>query len=163
MQEINENFVAIIILGQEYAYNLNNPKDKVWATRESTASEDDSYLGYSTITGDFNGDGNEEVAVGMPRGGGLLGKVLIFSWNMTLLRNITGEQIGAYFGYSMAVADVDGDKHDDLIISAPMNAEKNNEGKYDVGRVFVIYQGTHPSMEVCALFQDLPINCLNQH
>lgn len=119
---------------------MNNPKDKVWATRESTAAEDDSYLGYSSVTGDFNGDGTQGVAVGMPRGGGLLGKVLIFSWNMTNQLNITGEQIGAYFGYSLAVVDVDGDKLDDLIVGAPMHTEPNNEGKYDMGRVYIIYQ-----------------------
>lgn len=119
---------------------MNNPKDKVWATRESSAAEDDSYLGYSSVTGDFNGDGAQGVAVGMPRGGGLLGKVLIFSWNMTNQQNITGEQIGAYFGYSLCVVDVDGDKLDDLIVGAPMYTEPNNEGKYETGRVYIIYQ-----------------------
>lgn len=124
---------------------MNNPKDKVWATRESTAAEDDSYLGYSSATGDFNGDGVQGVAVGMPRGGGLLGKVLIFSWNMTNQQNITGEQIGAYFGYSLCVVDVDGDKLDDLVVGAPMYTEPNNEGKYEMGRVYIIYQDKYVS------------------
>lgn len=132
--------MAFVIVGQSYSFGLNNPKDKVWATRESTATEDDSYLGYSSATGDFNGDGNQGVAVGMPRGGGLLGKVCIFTWNMTNQQNITGEQIGAYFGYSLAVVDVDGDKLDDLIIGAPMYTEQNNEGKYEMGRVYIMYQ-----------------------
>ncbi|XP_055614564.1 integrin alpha-PS2-like [Uranotaenia lowii] len=126
--------------GQIYSFGLNNPRDKVYSTGESTSSEDDSYLGYSSATGDFNGDGSLGVAVGMPRGGGLLGKVLIFSWNMTNQQNITGEQIGAYFGYSLAVVDVDGDKLDDLIVGAPMHTEPNNEGKYETGRVYIIYQ-----------------------
>lgn len=104
-------------------------------------AEDDSYLGYSSATGDFNGDRTEGIAVGMPRGGGLLGKVLIFSWNMTNQQNITGEQIGAYFGYAMCVVDVDGDKLDDLIIGAPMYTVPNNEGKYEMGRVYVMFQG----------------------
>ncbi|XP_055531825.1 integrin alpha-PS2 isoform X2 [Wyeomyia smithii] len=126
--------------GQIYSFSLNNPRDKVYSTGESTSTEDDSYLGYSSATGDFNGDGSMGVAVGMPRGGGLLGKVLIFSWNMTNQQNITGEQIGAYFGYSLAVVDVDGDKLDDLIVGAPMYTEPNNEGKYETGRVYIIYQ-----------------------
>lgn len=140
--------MAFVIIGQSYSFSLNNPKDKVWATRESTAAEDDSYLGYSSATGDFNGDGTQGVAVGMPRGGGLLGKVCIFSWNMTNQQNITGEQIGAYFGYSLAVVDVDGDKLDDLIIGAPMYTEPNNEGKYDMGRVYIMYQDKY----VCRRF-----------
>ncbi|XP_055615855.1 integrin alpha-PS2 isoform X2 [Toxorhynchites rutilus septentrionalis] len=126
--------------GQIYSFSLNNPRDKVYSTGESTSLEDDSYLGYSSATGDFNGSGNMGVAVGMPRGGGLLGKVLIFSWNMTNQQNITGEQIGAYFGYAIAVVDVDGDKLDDLIVGAPMYTEPNNEGKYETGRVYIIYQ-----------------------
>ena len=38
--------------------------------------DDDSYLGYSVTTGEFNGDGDKlDVAVGMPRGANLTGKV----------------------------------------------------------------------------------------
>lgn len=81
-----------------------------------------------------------------PRGGGLLGKVLLFSWNMTNQQNITGEQIGAYFGYSLCVVDVDGDKLDDLIVGAPMYTEPNNEGKYEMGRVYIIYQNKYVSL-----------------
>lgn len=115
----------------------------MWSTGESTANEDDSYLGYSAATGDFNGDGSQGVAIGMPRGGELLGKVLLFSWNMTNQQNITGEQIGAYFGYSLCVVDVDGDKYEDLIIGAPMYTEPNNEGKYEMGRVYIVFQNKY--------------------
>lgn len=95
------------------------------------------------MSGDFNGDGTQGVAVGMPRGAGLLGKVLIFTWNLTNSHNITGEQIGAYFGYSICTIDVDGDKLDDLIIGAPMYTEPNNEGKYETGRVYIVYQNKY--------------------
>uniref|UniRef100_A0A1B0DMU4 Uncharacterized protein n=1 Tax=Phlebotomus papatasi TaxID=29031 RepID=A0A1B0DMU4_PHLPP len=124
---------------QIYSTGISNPGTKVYQTSESTASEDDSYLGYSAVSGDFSGDGVAGVAVGMPRGGGLLGKVLIYTWNLTNQQNITGEQIGAYFGYSLAAVDVDGDKLEDLIIGAPMYTEPNNEGKYEMGRVYIMY------------------------
>ena len=107
-----------------YSYSLNNPKDKVYTTGESSSEEDDSYLGYSSTSGDFIGEGASGVAVGMPRGGKLYGKVLVFTWNLTNFQKITGEQIGAYFGYSLCVIDVDGDKLDDLIIGAPMYTGK---------------------------------------
>lgn len=127
--------------GQMYSYSLNNPKDRVYSTKESSSKEDDSYLGYSSVSGDFMGEGLQGVAVGMPRGGQLLGKVLIFSWNLTNQVNITGEQIGAYFGYSLCTVDVDGDGLQDLIIGAPMYTEKDNkEDKYETGIVYIVYQ-----------------------
>lgn len=46
-------------------------------TKEGSPEEDDSYLGYSVISGDFIGNGDSGTAVGMPRGYGLHGKVII--------------------------------------------------------------------------------------
>lgn len=66
--------------------------------------------------------------------------------------NITGEQIGAYFGYSMCALDVDGDGLDDLIIGAPMYTTPNNEGKYENGRIYIMYQGKFVSTFIsCAI------------
>lgn len=133
-------------IGQQFSFNTNDNKDKVYSTSESTASEDGSYLGYSSAVGDFTGEGIQGIAVGMPRGGGLLGKILLYSWNMTNQQNITGEQIGSYFGYSICVCDVDGDKLDDLIVGAPMYTEPNNEGKYEMGRVYIMFQDKFVSL-----------------
>lgn len=130
-----------------YSYSLNNPKDKVYSTKESSSNEDDSYLGYSSATGDFVSEGLQGVAVGMPRGAGLLGKVLVFSWNLTNHVNITGEQIGAYFGYSLCTVDVDGDGLQDLIIGAPMYTEPNKDNKYETGIVYIVYQSRN--LKVC--------------
>ena len=44
-------------------------------TWEGPAVDDDSYLGYSVASGDLQSDGEGGVAVGMPRGHGLKGKV----------------------------------------------------------------------------------------
>ncbi|XP_044732044.1 integrin alpha-PS2 isoform X2 [Chrysoperla carnea] len=126
--------------GQLFGQNLDSRKN-VYQTAEGPAQDDDSYLGYSVAAGVFGDDAEEGVAVGMPRGAGLYGKVLLFTWDMENLQNITGEQLGAYFGYAIAVADVDGDDADDLIIGAPMYTDlANNEGKYETGRVYVIYR-----------------------
>lgn len=46
------------------------------STKEGRPVDDDSYLGYSVTTGDFEGDGVIGSAVGMPRGENLLGKVI---------------------------------------------------------------------------------------
>ncbi|XP_043072004.1 integrin alpha-PS2 [Drosophila grimshawi] len=127
---------------QAISQDVTKPENQVFSTAESSSASDDSYLGYSMTTGDFDADRTEDVAIGMPRGANLLGKIVVNRWNMANIFNITGRQIGEYFGYALASSDVDGDGLDDLIIGAPMYTEPGNvEGKYDVGRVYVLIQG----------------------
>ena len=45
------------------------------STEEGSPNDDDSYLGYSVTTGEFTGDSELDIAVGMPRGANLSGKV----------------------------------------------------------------------------------------
>ena len=45
------------------------------STEEGSPNDDDSYLGYSVTTGEFTGDEALDIAVGMPRGANLSGKV----------------------------------------------------------------------------------------
>lgn len=122
-----------------YSSLITKPGDKVFQTVEGTASDDDSYRGYSSASGDV-ANGQAGVAVGMPRGANLKGRVIVYTWNLTQTENLIGAQIGAYFGYSIAINDLDGDGLQDLIIGAPMYTEPNNEGKYEVGRVYIFYQ-----------------------
>ncbi|XP_054288961.1 integrin alpha-PS2 isoform X2 [Macrosteles quadrilineatus] len=129
--------------GQIFSQNLYSRPDVI-SSNEGPAADDDSYLGYSVASGDFSGGGagQNDVAVGMPRGAGLLGKIVLYTWNLTNMQNITGEQLGAYFGYSLASVDMDGDKLDDLVIGAPLYTDlSNNEGDYETGRIYVVYQG----------------------
>jgi uncharacterized protein YcgL (UPF0745 family) len=125
--------------GQVHQQSLET-RPAVFSTTEGTEKDDDSYMGYSTIVGDFLGNGEEGIAVGMPRGNNLRGKVLLFTWNLTnFLHHFTSDQIGSYYGYALAASDVDGDGKLDLIIGAPMYTVQNNKEEYDVGRVYVIY------------------------
>lgn len=141
-------------LGQTYSNDVTRPENQVYSTAESSSTDDDSYLGYSMVSGHFNGDGIEDVAIGMPRGAGLLGKIVVNQWNMVNIFNITGRQIGEYFGYALATSDVDGDGMDDLIIGAPMYSEQGNtEGKYDVGRVYVLLQKRGVSLPLLDPFE----------
>lgn len=60
--------------GQVIQQSLDN-RPAVISTREGPEKDDDSYMGYSVAVGDFNGEGVQGVAVGMPRGDRLKGKV----------------------------------------------------------------------------------------
>ncbi|XP_043271432.1 integrin alpha-PS2 isoform X2 [Venturia canescens] len=126
--------------GQMYTQLVNN-RDKVLMTKESPKWEDDSYLGYSITPGDFVGKGEDNgIAVGMPRGADLHGKIVLFTSKMVHVRNITGEQMGSYFGYAIAAGDIDSDGYDDLIVGAPMfTVPENTEMNFETGRIYVFY------------------------
>ena len=65
----------------------------------------------------------------------------MFATNLTNIRNITGQQLGAYFGYCLTVTDVNGDGLQDVIVGAPLYTNyANTEGKFETGRVYVFYQ-----------------------
>ena len=74
---------------------------------------------------------------------------MLYNSNLTNLNNITGGQIGAYFGYSVASGDLNGDGLDDVIVGAPMWTNYEVMGKYETGRVYIVYQNAEVS---CLLF-----------
>ncbi|KAI5641647.1 integrin alpha domain-containing protein [Phthorimaea operculella] len=125
--------------GQLYEYGTIQGS-KILSTPEAIPKYDDSYMGYSVAVGNLAGNTTQGVAVGVPRGADLKGLVVIYTWNLQIVKNITGSQIGAYFGYSLACGDIDGDGNDDIIVGAPMFTKPKADG-YEYGRIYVIYQG----------------------
>ena len=73
--------------------------------------------------------------------------MLLYTWNLTNHLNLTGEQLGSYFGYALCVSDLDGDGRDDLVVGAPLftNFTKNKE-HYETGRIYVYYQSVYVSI-----------------
>lgn len=67
---------------------------------------------------------------------------MLFTNDLRNIQNISGEQLGAYFGYCLCAADIDGDGLDDLIVGAPLYTIPNNEKNFEVGRIYVIYQSS---------------------
>ena len=59
--------------------------------------------------GQFSSSNEYDVAVGMPKGNNYTGKVVVFSSDLRNVFNISGEQMGSYFGYSLTTSDVNGD------------------------------------------------------
>ncbi|XP_024433777.1 integrin alpha-8 [Desmodus rotundus] len=111
-------------------------------TEVAPASYDDSYLGYSVAAGEFTGDTQQELVAGVPRGAQNFGYVsIINSTDMTSIQNFTGEQMASYFGYTVAISDVNNDGMDDLLIGAPLFMEREFESNpREVGQVYLYMQ-----------------------
>lgn len=131
--------------GQVFSHDLKTDKTRSTSS-VNPHSEDDSYIGYSIALGRFssrsqasNSASDTDVAIGIPRALDLAGKVMLVDRDMKTLFNLTGEQVGSRFGDSLAVADINGDGLDDLIVGAPLYYN-NTERYFDRGRIYVYLQ-----------------------
>lgn len=115
------------------------PYSGTLSTKSAGAQYDDSYLGYSVTVGDFNKDGKQDYATGVPRGSQAMGYVNIFNGdNMGSMINFTGSQMAAYFGHSVSATDVNNDGELDLLIGAPLFMDRGSDVKLrEVGQVSV--------------------------
>ncbi|XP_069571103.1 integrin alpha-5-like [Brachyistius frenatus] len=111
-------------------------------TRQVQGSYDDSYLGYSVAGGEFSGDDEEDFITGVPKGIMLYGLVSILNGrDLKSLLNLTGEQMGSYFGYTVAATDINNDGLDDLVVGAPMFMRRGSNGRLEeLGKVYVYLQ-----------------------
>lgn len=113
-------------------------------------TDDDTYLGYALTIGRFSGSDAMDVAIGVPKGMNLTGKVVIMTSNLGQnAQNVSGEQVGSYFGHSLTTADVNGDGLDDIIVGAPLfTILESKDASYEQGRIYVIYQNWDHSFTI---------------
>uniref|UniRef100_A0A8C9VCV5 Integrin subunit alpha 8 n=1 Tax=Scleropages formosus TaxID=113540 RepID=A0A8C9VCV5_SCLFO len=124
-------------------YSLKAILRKVSGEKQTAAasdSHDDSYLGEWRLTGSNPSAG--ELIAGVPRGAQNFGYVAVLnSTNLTFIQNFTGEQMASYFGYTVAVSDLNGDGLDDLLVGAPLYMDRELESKpRELGRVYAYLQ-----------------------
>ena len=108
---------------------------QTWYAKPDTASV---LLGYEVASGDVNGDGYSDVIAGAPLhpdGVGYGGAVYIYYGGANGLPSIPSWQApspstGAYFGASVAAADVNNDGYDDVIVGAPKYGADNHGAMY---------------------------------
>jgi len=107
------------------------------------SNQNSVHFGYNT-TGDFNGDGYDDIAAGAYSYDSLYtdeGAVFVYYGSptgpsLTPGWQSTGNQAGAYFGVWVASAgDVNGDGYDDLLVVA----SGYDNGQTDEGRAFLFY------------------------
>lgn len=97
-----------------------------------------AYAGTAVATGDVDGDGRADFAIGAPNYMGE-GLVLVYLADGTPLRGV-GASRGSRIGQSLAMGDVDGDGKADLLVGAPGDDDTANRMK-DAGSISV-YSGT---------------------
>ncbi|CAD6185700.1 unnamed protein product [Caenorhabditis auriculariae] len=137
--------------GAIFSQNVRNATERP-NTEYGPKEYDNDMMGYATASGDLDGDGIDDIVTGVPRGNFLMGKLVLYTSRLKMLVNLTdtvSPQHGEYCGAAVAVADLNKDGRDDIIMGCPFFTDyvtkkdvKTQERKpqYDVGKIVVFFQ-----------------------
>ncbi len=109
---------------------------------------DNAYLGASLALGDVAGDSQPDLLVGAPGGGRERGLAVLYAdlsheedcCESTL--RFVGEDAGDHFGSAVELADLDGDRLDEIVVGAPRHNPTGDEEHFAAGAVYVWYGET---------------------
>uniref|UniRef100_UPI003AAB99F2 integrin alpha-4-like n=1 Tax=Centroberyx gerrardi TaxID=166262 RepID=UPI003AAB99F2 len=137
--------------GSVLVFNTSSRVMSAYLDDDSGAVQFGSYLGYSVGAGHFLHPGTVEVVGGAPQYS-QTGKVFIFTVDANMLRivsEVSGQQLGSYFGSSVCAVDLNADGLSDLLVGAPMATSSMATGvAREEGRVHVyINQGEAKLLE----------------
>ena len=126
-----------------------------WQGNASFSGSNLDRAGTSISTGDFNGDGRWDVAIGTPGAEDNAGAVYIFFGTPSLLDSTRFTNLPAQadvvihgtadlqLGGSVLLADVNQDGLEDLVAGAP-------HAQNDIGEVWIVFGSTTPQQDVTA-------------
>jgi len=147
-----EDFAGVVNVVYGSFYGLDASGNQTWDQDDLSSSdgaEGDDYFGTSLTTGDFDGDGYDDLAAGAHRedvngysNAGVVnvifgaGSGLSFSGNQTWHQDTVGIKDaiegGDYFGELLASGDFDGDGYDDLVVYAALDNNAYGQGVFHV-------------------------------
>ena len=119
------------------------------ATYTLQMGENNDWMGWSIATGDLDGDGRADLAVGAPGVNEATGAVYIWSGQQlhdtdletpTVTLNGVGES--GRFGWSTHITDINGDGTSDLLVGAPYENPTGESEAFNAGRISVYFGGT---------------------
>uniref|UniRef100_A0A671Y289 Integrin subunit alpha 4 n=1 Tax=Sparus aurata TaxID=8175 RepID=A0A671Y289_SPAAU len=108
--------------GSVLVFNTSSGGMSVYLDDETGAVSFGSYLGYSVGAGHFQSPASMEVVGGAPQYN-QKGKVFIFTVDKSMLQvvsEVSGKELGSYFGSSVCAVDLNADGLSDLLVGAPM-------------------------------------------
>uniref|UniRef100_A0A3Q4N2Y5 Integrin alpha 4 n=1 Tax=Neolamprologus brichardi TaxID=32507 RepID=A0A3Q4N2Y5_NEOBR len=122
--------------GSVLVYNTTSGKISAYLDNDNTeAVKFGSYLGYSVGAGHFLSPASVEVVGGAPQYN-QKGKVFIFTADNSVLQivaQVSGKELGSYFGSSICAVDLNADGLSDLLVGAPMaTGNVREEGRVHV-------------------------------
>lgn len=123
-------------MGSVLVYNTSSRRMSVYLDDDgSGVVRFGSYLGYSVGAGHFLSPTSVEVLGGAPQYN-QKGKVFVFVVDDSMLRpvsEVSGTELGSYFGSSVCAVDLNADGLSDLLVGAPMSTgSTREEGKVHV-------------------------------